>query len=61
MRELRGTGTVAVKHVPTDANPADLFTKVLSRQPFERHRKTVLNLSAGDAVERARRSRDAAP
>jgi len=41
MRELRGAGTVAVKYVPTDENTADLFTKILSRQPFEKHRKTT--------------------
>ena len=44
MRELRGAGVVTVKYVPTDENTADLFTKILSRQPFEKHRKTVLNL-----------------
>ena len=43
MRELRGAGVVSVSHVPTDENPADLMTKILSRQPFERHRATVLN------------------
>ena len=43
MRELRGAGTVVVKHVPTEFNPADLFTKVLGRQEFEKHRRTVLN------------------
>ena len=32
------------KYVPTDENTADLFTKVLQRQPFEKHRKIVLNL-----------------
>ena len=43
MRELRGAGVVTVEHVPTDSNPADIFTKILSRQVFEKHRKTVLN------------------
>ena len=43
MRELRGAGVVTVDHVPTDKNPADLFTKILKRQPFEQHRKTVMN------------------
>ena len=41
MRELRGAGMVTVELVPTEINPADIFTKILSRQVFERHRKTV--------------------
>ena len=49
MRELRasdrGAGVVVVRHIPGDTNPADLFTKVLAKQPFEKHRKTVLNTS----------------
>ena len=57
MRELRGAGRVTVRHIPGETNPADLFTKVLSRQVFEKHRKTVLNLPVpGDTgVEYARR------
>jgi hypothetical protein len=46
MRELRGAAKVTVRYVPTDDNTADLFTKILSRQPFEKHRRTVLNLAA---------------
>ena len=57
MRELRGAGVVEVAHVPTEHNPADLFTKVLSRQPFEKHRKVVLNLAGDTGVEHARRVR----
>ncbi|KAL1518494.1 hypothetical protein AB1Y20_002785 [Prymnesium parvum] len=30
MRELRGAGDVTVRHIPTDLNPADLFTKLES-------------------------------
>ena len=48
MRELRGAGTVTVAHVPTDDNPADLFTKILARGPFEKHRATVMNTKADD-------------
>ena len=44
MRELRGAGVVKVNHMPGEANPADLFTKILGRQVFEKHRKVVLNL-----------------
>ena len=36
MRELRGAGVVVVKTVPTEDNPADLFTKVLIKQAFEK-------------------------
>ena len=46
MRELRGAGVVEVMHIATELNPSDLFTKVLGRQVFEKHRSTVLNLSA---------------
>ena len=46
MREMRGAGVVTVTHVPTENNPADIFTKILSRQLFERHRRSILNLSA---------------
>jgi hypothetical protein len=44
MRELRGEGVVNVSYVPTADNCSDIFTKILSRQPFEKHRKTILNL-----------------
>ena len=54
MRELRGAGRVTVKHIPGETNPADLFTKVLSRQPFEKHRKTVLNTAANAGIEQCR-------
>ena len=63
MRELRGAGTVTVQHVPTEVNPADIFTKILSRQVFEKHRKAILNIvddSDAGAVTRSR-SRAAAP
>ena len=36
---------MTVKYVPTDDNTADLFTKVLTRQPFEKHRRRVMNLT----------------
>lgn len=46
MRELRGSGDVTVRHIPTDFNPADLFTKVLPRVKFEKFRREVLNTGA---------------
>ena len=55
MRELRGAQRVIVRHIPGETNPADLFTKILSRQPFEKHRKAVLNLPGDTGMEHARR------
>ena len=55
MRELRGAGMVVVRHIPGDTNPADLFTKILSKQPFEKHRKFVMNLAGDTGIEHARR------
>ena len=54
MRELRGAGVVRVRHIPGESNPADLFTKILTRQPFEKHRKVVLNLPGNSGVEQTR-------
>ena len=48
LRELRGAREVEVRYVPTDENTADIFTKVLKRQPFEKHRKVVYG--SGDVV-----------
>ena len=60
MRELRGAGRVVVRHIPGESNPADLFTKILSRQPFEKHRKFVMNTAADTGIEAVRAARDAA-
>ena len=52
-------GPVCVTHArpldrcPGEANPADLFTKILGRQVFEKHRKVVLNLPAGSGLDAA--------
>ena len=54
MRELRGAGVVRVRHIPGETNPADMFTKILTRQPFEKHRKFVMNLPGNDGVEKTR-------
>ena len=48
MRETRGAGQVQVRYVPTNDNTSDIFTKILARQLFEKHRRTegtVLNLA----------------
>jgi hypothetical protein len=60
MRELRGAGRVTVKHIPGETNPADLFTKILTRQPFEKHRKVTLNIPGDTGMEYARRTSIAA-
>ena len=57
MRELRGAGVVTVRHIPTDNNPADLFTKVLKRAPVEAHRQTVLTLPGDTGKEHGDRTR----
>ena len=46
MRELRGAGLVSVKHIPTEENEADLYTKILARAAFEKHRAKVMNSKA---------------
>ena len=51
MRELRGAGTTAVRHLAGTENPADLFTKILTKQLFEKHRKFTLNLAGDTGVE----------
>ena len=53
MRELRGKAIVKVGYIPTDENTADIFTKVLDRQPFEKHRRTAMNLPGGSGLEKA--------
>ena len=52
---LRGAGRVMLRHIPGETNPADLFTKILTKQPFEKHRKVVLNLPGDTGMEHARR------
>lgn len=44
MRELRGSGVVILNKIDGEKNPADFFTKPLTRQPFDRYRKFVMNL-----------------
>ena len=66
MREMRGAGLVHVRWIPTDDNPADLFTKILPRHKFEVHRKTVMNLPQATtatftAAMRAKRASQVAP
>lgn len=42
------------RYISTEENPADIFTKILRKQVFERHRKTILNLPGNAAVDFAR-------
>ena len=42
MRDLRGAGVTNVSLVSGDSNPADLFTKIVSKQLFDKYRKFVL-------------------
>ena len=51
MRELRGAQMVNVNLVVGESNPADLFTKIVSKQLFEKFRKFVLGLVARSAQE----------
>ena len=46
MRELKGAGAISLNMVVGDFNPADLFTKVVSKQLFDKFRKFVLGLAA---------------
>ena len=57
MREMRGAKIVTVKYIPTGDNTADMWTQVLTRQPFEKHRRTAFNLAAFEGLM-ASRSRD---
>ena len=50
MREVRAAGKVNLTLVPTTENTADMFTKILDRVPFEKHRAVVMNLPAGGSV-----------
>ena len=44
MRELRGSDVVELVKIDGEKNPADFFTKPLTRQPFERYRRFAMNL-----------------
>ena len=50
MRELRGTGKVKVRLVPTSENEADMLTKPLDVSTFRIHRATMMNLLADPSV-----------
>ena len=41
---------VRLQHMPGKNNPADLFTKILSRADFEKHRAFTLNTVARATV-----------
>ena len=57
MREMRGAGLVTVMKIDTSDNPADIFTKVLTRQPFEKFRSFVLNLPGDTELRYMRKVR----
>ena len=44
VRELEAMGIVEVHHVPTADNRADLLTKALPREAFERHRAALMDV-----------------
>ena len=37
LREMKDQGLLQIKHLPSDDNPADIFTKNTSAAVFERH------------------------
>ena len=49
---------MTVRHMPGVANPADLFTKILSRLVFEKHRRFVLLNLPANTVLRCRWTTD---
>ena len=46
MRELAARKIVSVRLVRTDEMEADIMTKILERQPFEKHRDSIMNAAA---------------
>ena len=54
MRELRGAGVVNVILVTGDTNPADMFTKIVSKQLFDKYRKFVTRRARGAVVDEHR-------
>ena len=44
VRELEALGELKVYHVPTEENDADMLTKAIAFDAFQRHRATQLNL-----------------
>ena len=57
---VKDTMAALTGFIPTDENTADLFTKVLKRQPFQKHRKVVLNTGAGESTDEVKQQRVAA-
>jgi hypothetical protein len=46
IRELKEAGTLSVKWCPGASNAADLFTKNLDRETFERHAREFIDMDA---------------
>ena len=61
MRELNGAAVVKVNYVMTDDKTSDIFTTILTRQPFEKHRDMVMNIYGGRGLERVLDSGDKRP
>ena len=51
MRELEASGALKVRHVSTVDNAADLLTKALPLDAFERHRVSVMGHAASAGAE----------
>ena len=47
IRELVAEGHIVVEWVPTNDNAADMLTKALAKEPFDRHRSVLMG-RAGD-------------
>ena len=53
LKDQVNAGYVHMRYCETKYQCADIFTKVLDRQPFEKHRRTAMNLPGGSGLEKA--------
>ena len=54
MRELRAQGVTKLVLVPTKEMSADMMTKVLDDDTFERHRDFIMNRKAAPVVSKVK-------